>query len=205
MMQYIVDEKGTKTHVIVPVGEYETVPTEEYEALVRSAVDLKALLAAVGAMAAVGRGEEEVVAWPQALQEVREGARLRRRDRDSPQRYDVCVARRAVDAAKNGYRGPLFSDWYYAILHLLQSPRESRSNAFATWHVREIRHDDAACWLLRRRLYALVYRIEEPHPRCEDRQPQPKIPHPPEHVAGLVTVLALLDHGGGPPIPPTQR
>ncbi len=68
MKEYVVNEKGEKTRVILDIAEYERLREIEDER-----EDLEALMAAREAKSAIESGEEEVIPWDQAMKEIREG------------------------------------------------------------------------------------------------------------------------------------
>lgn len=65
MRQFITDEKGERTAVVLPI--------EEYEELLERLEDAEALRVADEALAEIERGEDEVVPLEQALREIQEG------------------------------------------------------------------------------------------------------------------------------------
>jgi PHD/YefM family antitoxin component YafN of YafNO toxin-antitoxin module len=62
---YIVDENGKRVSVILPV--------EEYERLLEELEELEDIRAAAEARVAIERGEDELIPFEQAMQEIREG------------------------------------------------------------------------------------------------------------------------------------
>lgn len=64
MRQFITNEKGERTAVVLPM--------DEYEELMERLEDAEALREADEALAAIERGEEEVIPWEQAKRERRE-------------------------------------------------------------------------------------------------------------------------------------
>lgn len=72
MRQFLINERGERTAVVLPI--------EEYEELLERLEDNKALREADEALAAIERGEDEVIPWEQAKREIEEErAELRRR------------------------------------------------------------------------------------------------------------------------------
>lgn len=65
MRQFLTNEEGERTAVVLPVGEYEK--------LLERAEDAEALRAADEALAEIASGEDEVVPLEQALREIQEG------------------------------------------------------------------------------------------------------------------------------------
>ena len=65
MRQFLVNDKGERTAVMLPIGEYEEM-MERLE-------DAEALREADEALGELGRGEDEVVPIQQALREIQEG------------------------------------------------------------------------------------------------------------------------------------
>ena len=65
MRQFITDEEGERTAVVLPI--------EEYEELLERLEDAEALRVADEALAEIERGEDEVVPLEQALREIQEG------------------------------------------------------------------------------------------------------------------------------------
>ena len=70
MKQFIINEKGERTAVLLPIGEYEE--------LLERLEDAEALRAADEALAAIERGEEDVLPLDEAVREM-EGERRRLR------------------------------------------------------------------------------------------------------------------------------
>ena len=68
MRQFLVNDKGERTAVMLPIGEYE----EMMERL-ELAEDAEALREADEALGELERGEDEVVPIQQALREIQEG------------------------------------------------------------------------------------------------------------------------------------
>ena len=66
MKQFITNEDGERTAVVLPIGEYEE--------LLELAEDAEALKEADEALGELGRGEDEAVPIQQALREIQEGA-----------------------------------------------------------------------------------------------------------------------------------
>ena len=62
---YIVDENGKRVSFILPV--------EEYERLLEELEELEDIRAAAEARVAIERGEDELIPFEQAMQEIREG------------------------------------------------------------------------------------------------------------------------------------
>ncbi len=72
MRQFLINERGERTAVVLPI--------EEYEELLERLEDTEALREADEALAAIERGEDEVIPWEQAKREIEEErAELRRR------------------------------------------------------------------------------------------------------------------------------
>ena len=72
MRQFLIHERGERTAVVLPI--------EEYKELLERLEDNEALREADEALAAIERGEDEVVPWEQARREIEEErAELRRR------------------------------------------------------------------------------------------------------------------------------
>ena len=69
MRQFLVNDKGERTAVMLPIEEYE----EMMERL-ELAEDAEALREADEALGEIERGEDEVVPIQQALREIQEGA-----------------------------------------------------------------------------------------------------------------------------------
>ena len=65
MRQFITNEEGERTAVVLPM--------EEYEELMERLEDAEALREADEALGELGRGEDEVVPIQQALREIQEG------------------------------------------------------------------------------------------------------------------------------------
>ncbi len=65
MKQFLINENGERTAVVLPIGEYED--------LLELAEDAEALREADEALGELGRGEDEVVPIQQALREIQEG------------------------------------------------------------------------------------------------------------------------------------
>ena len=65
MRQFITDEEGERTAVVLPI--------EEYEELLERLEDAEALRVADEALAEIKRGEDEVIPLEQALREIQEG------------------------------------------------------------------------------------------------------------------------------------
>lgn len=65
MKQFLTNEQGERTAVVLPIGEYEE--------LMERLEDADALEEADEALAAIGRGEDEVIPIEQALREIQEG------------------------------------------------------------------------------------------------------------------------------------
>ena len=65
MRQFLVNEKGERTAVMLPIGEYEE--------LLELAEDAEALREADEALGELERGEDEVIPIQQALREIQEG------------------------------------------------------------------------------------------------------------------------------------
>ena len=65
MRQFITNEEGERTAVVLPIGEYEE--------LMERLEDAEALRAADDALGELERGEDEVVGLQQALREIQEG------------------------------------------------------------------------------------------------------------------------------------
>ena len=63
--RYVVDENGKRVSVILPV--------EEYERMVEELEELEDIRAAAEARAAIERGEDELIPFEQAMQEIKEG------------------------------------------------------------------------------------------------------------------------------------
>ena len=63
--RYIVDENGRRVSIILPV--------EEYERMVAELEELEDMRAAAEARAAIERGEDELIPFEQAMQEIKEG------------------------------------------------------------------------------------------------------------------------------------
>ena len=66
MRQFIINEDGERTAVVLSIGEYEE--------LLELAEDAEALREADEALGELERGEDEVVPIQQALREIQEGA-----------------------------------------------------------------------------------------------------------------------------------
>jgi hypothetical protein len=64
MRQFITDEKGERTGVVLPIGEYEE--------LMERLEDAEALKEADEALAAIERGEEDLLPLDQAVKEMEE-------------------------------------------------------------------------------------------------------------------------------------
>lgn len=62
--QFIVNEEGERTAVVLPI--------EEYEELLELAEDAEALKTADAALGELERGEDEVIPWEQARREMEE-------------------------------------------------------------------------------------------------------------------------------------
>ena len=71
MKQFIINEKGERTAVLLPIGEYEK--------LLERLEDAEALRVADEALAAIERGEEDVLPLDEAVREM-EGERRRLRE-----------------------------------------------------------------------------------------------------------------------------
>lgn len=72
MRQFLTNERGERTAVVLPI--------EEYEELLERLEDAEALREADEALAAIERGEDEVIPWERAKREIEEErAQLRRR------------------------------------------------------------------------------------------------------------------------------
>ncbi len=65
MRQFITNEEGERTAVVLPL--------KEYEELLELAEDAEALREADEALSELGRGEDEVIPIQQALREIQEG------------------------------------------------------------------------------------------------------------------------------------
>ena len=65
MKQFLTNEEGERTAVVLPIGEYEE--------LMERLEDAEALRAADEALGELERGEDEVVPLQQALREIQEG------------------------------------------------------------------------------------------------------------------------------------
>lgn len=65
MRQFLTNEEGERTAVVLPIGEYEE--------LLELAEDAEALRAADEALAEIASGEDEVIPLEQALREIQEG------------------------------------------------------------------------------------------------------------------------------------
>ena len=65
---YLTNDEGERIGVVLSIEEYERLRKIEDEM-----EDLEALRAARETKAAIERGEEEVIPWDQAMQEIREG------------------------------------------------------------------------------------------------------------------------------------
>lgn len=65
MKQFLINENGERTAIVLPIGEYED--------LLELAEDAEALREADEALGELGRGEDEVVPIQQALREIQEG------------------------------------------------------------------------------------------------------------------------------------
>ena len=63
--RYMVDENGRRVSVILPV--------EDYERMVEELEELEDIRAAAEARAAIECGEEELIPFEQAMQEIKEG------------------------------------------------------------------------------------------------------------------------------------
>ncbi len=68
MREYIVNDKGEKTRVILDIAEYERLREIEDEM-----EDLEALMAARETKSAIESGGEEIISWDRAMKEIREG------------------------------------------------------------------------------------------------------------------------------------
>lgn len=68
MREFVVNEKGERTRVILDIAEYERLREIEDEL-----EDLAALMAAREAKSAIESGGEEIISWDQAMKEIREG------------------------------------------------------------------------------------------------------------------------------------
>lgn len=64
-VRYVVDENGKRVSVILDV--------EEYERMVEELEELEDIRAAAEVRAAIERGEEELIPFDQAMQEIEEG------------------------------------------------------------------------------------------------------------------------------------
>ncbi len=67
MKQFLTNEKGERTAVVLPIAEYEE--------LLELAEDAIALKEADDALAAIERGEDELIPWEQIKRERRERAK----------------------------------------------------------------------------------------------------------------------------------
>ncbi len=65
MRQFIINEAGERTAVVLPI--------EEYEELLERLQDAEALRVADEALAEIERGEDEIIPLEQALREIQEG------------------------------------------------------------------------------------------------------------------------------------
>ena len=65
MRQFLINDKGERTAVMLPI--------EEYEEIMERLEDAEALREADEALAAIERGEDEVIPLQQALKEIQEG------------------------------------------------------------------------------------------------------------------------------------
>ena len=65
MRQFLVNDKGERTAVMLPIGEYEE--------LMERLEDAEALREADEALGELGRGEDEAIPIQQALREIQEG------------------------------------------------------------------------------------------------------------------------------------
>lgn len=65
MRQFITNERGERTAVVLPIGEYEE--------LLERLEDAEALRDADEALGEIERGEDEVIPLQQALREIQEG------------------------------------------------------------------------------------------------------------------------------------
>lgn len=66
--RYLTDESGKRIGVVLDIEEYERLRQLQNET-----EDAEALQAARETKAAIERGEEEIVPWEQAMNEIREG------------------------------------------------------------------------------------------------------------------------------------
>jgi PHD/YefM family antitoxin component YafN of YafNO toxin-antitoxin module len=64
MKQFLVNERGERTAVVLPIGEYEE--------LLERLEDAEALREADEALASIERGEDDVIPWEQAKREIEE-------------------------------------------------------------------------------------------------------------------------------------
>lgn len=67
-VRYVTNERGERVAVLLDIEEYERLREIEEDM-----EDLEALQAARATKRSVERGEEEVISWEQAMQEIREG------------------------------------------------------------------------------------------------------------------------------------
>lgn len=65
MRQFLTDEQGERTAVVLPI--------EEYERLLEALEDVEGLRAIDEALGEIERGEDEVIPLEQALREIQEG------------------------------------------------------------------------------------------------------------------------------------
>lgn len=67
-VRYLTDEAGERVGVVLDIDEYERLREIEEDMQ-----DLEALQAARSTKAAIDRGDDEVIPWDQAMQEIKEG------------------------------------------------------------------------------------------------------------------------------------
>ena len=68
VVRYLTDEAGERIGVVLDIEEYERLLEIEEDM-----EDLEALQAARSTKLTVDRGEDEIIPWDQAMQEIREG------------------------------------------------------------------------------------------------------------------------------------